>query len=266
MPILELLSNLIAPGKNAVKHRDRILILTPVKNASVFIKGYCRRLQQLTYPHKSISVGLLESDSNDSTFQALQAHLPALRREFRRVGMWKRDFGYHVPSGVHRGVEAIQVERRTVLAKSRNHLLMHALDDEDWVVWLDVDVIEYPPDIIERLLATGKEIVQPHCVLEYGGETFDKNAWRDKGRYHMDDLRQEGELVELDAVGGTMLLVRADLHRDGLIFPAFPYGQENVRRRPGRGELETEGLGLMAQDMGHQCWGTPHLEIRHAKW
>jgi hypothetical protein len=266
MAILELLSNLIAHGKNAVKNRDRILILTPVKNASVFIQGYCRRLQQLTYPHKSISVGLLESDSSDSTFQTLHAHLPALRRQFRRVGMWKRDFAYHVPSGVHRGVEAIQVERRTVLAKSRNHLLMHALDDEDWVVWLDVDVIEYPSDIIERLLATGKEIVHPHCVLEFGGATFDKNAWRDKGRYHMDDLRQEGELVELDAVGGTMLLVRADLHRDGLIFPAFPYGHENARRRPERGELETEGLGLMAQDMGHQCWGTPHLEIRHAKW
>jgi peptide chain release factor subunit 1 len=266
MPILELLSNLIAPGKNAAKDRERILILTPLKNASFFIKGYCRRLQQLTYPHQSISVGLLESDSDDSTYQTVQAHIPALRRQFRRVGMWKRDFGYHVPSGVHRGVEAIQVERRTVLARSRNHLLMHALDDEDWVVWLDVDVIEYPPDIIERLLATGKEIVQPHCVLEYGGATFDRNAWRDKGRYHMDDLRQEGELVELDAVGGTMLLVRADLHRDGLIFPAFPYGQENVRRRPERGELETEGLGLMAQDMGHQCWGTPHLEIRHARW
>ena len=70
----------------------------------------------------------------------------------------------------------------------------------------------------------------------------------------------------VEAVGGTMLLVRADLHRDGLIFPAFPYGQENARRRPERGELETEGLGLMAQDMGHECWGTPHLEIRHARW
>ena len=83
MPILELLSNLIAPGKNGVKDRERILILTPVKNASVFIQGYCRRLQQLTYPHKSISVGLLESDSNDSTYRALQAHIPALRRQFR---------------------------------------------------------------------------------------------------------------------------------------------------------------------------------------
>ena len=117
-----------------------------------------------------------------------------------------------------------------MLAKSRNHLLFHALDDEDWVLWLDVDVIEYPPDLIERLLATGKEIVQPHCVLDYGGPTFDCNGWRDQGRLHLDDLRDEGELVELDAVGGTVLLVRADLHRDGLVFPPFLYGRRSLPR------------------------------------
>ena len=60
-----------------------------------------------------------------------------------------------------------------------------------------------------------------------------------------------------------MLLVRADLHRDGLIFPPYPYGRANPRIRPDKPELETEGFGLMAQDMGYQCWGMPYLEIRH---
>jgi hypothetical protein len=31
------------------------------------------------------------------------------------------------------------------------------------------------------------------------------------------------------------------------------------------GEIETEGLGIMAKDMGIECWGLPDLEIRHAK-
>jgi peptide chain release factor subunit 1 len=208
----------------------------------------------------------LESDSHDETFPALSLRAHQLRREFRRVGLWKKDFGYQVPMGVHRGAAPIQAQRRTVLAKSRNHLLFHALDDEEWVLWLDVDVIEYPPDIIDRLLATGKAIVQPHCVLDYGGPTFDKNGWRDHGRLHLDDLRSAGDLVELDAVGGTMLLVRADLHRDGLIFPAFPYGLHNPRIRGDGGEFETEGLGIMARDMGYKCWGMPNLEIRHGRW
>ena len=134
------------------------------------------------------------------------------------------------------------------------------------MLWLDVDVIEYPPDLIEQLIAVGREIVQPHCVLEYGGGTFDHNAWRDQGRLHLDDLRDEGDLVELDAVGGTVLLVRADVHRDGLIFPPFRYGLGSSRARRGRGELETEGLGIMAHDMGYTCWGMPRLDVLHARW
>jgi peptide chain release factor subunit 1 len=115
------------------------------------------------------------------------------------------------------------------------------------------------------LLDVGKNIVQPHCVLDPGGPTFDQNAWREKGRYHLDDLRDEGAVVPLDTVGGTMLLIRADLHRDGLIFPPFPYRPGHPRARGGEGELETEGLGLMAADMGETCWGLPHLEIIHRR-
>jgi hypothetical protein len=104
-------------------------------------------------------------------------------------------------------------------------------------------------------------------VVEYGGPTYDLNAWRDHARLNMHDLRAEGEVVQLDAVGGTMLLIRADIHRDGLIFPPFGYGKGNERARTDRdGEIETEGLGIMAIDMGYQCWGMPRLEIRHHKW
>jgi len=244
-----------------------VLILTPVKDAAALFDGYCERLRGLTYPRDAISLGFLESDSRDATFRTVSRQVRRLRKEFRRAALWKRDFGYRIPRGIHRGSEPIQRQRRAVLARSRNHLLSHALDDEEWVLWLDVDVVEYPPDIIQRLLATGKDLVQPHCVLDHGGPTFDCNAWAGQGCLHLDDLRSQGDLVELDAVGGTMLLVRADLHRDGLVFPPFPYGRPNPRIREGRGgELETEGLGIMAQDMGHRCWGMPNLEILHGKW
>lgn len=85
----------------------------------------------------------------------------------------------------------------------------------------------------------------------------------------MDDLRSEGDLIRLDSVGGTMLLVRADLHRDGLIFPPFLYGKRSALIRednflsPSAGEIETEGLGVMAHDMGYECWGMPNLEVLH---
>jgi len=243
---------------------DTILILTPVKDALPFLEGYFQSLHRLTYPPHLISIGFLESDSLDATFAELEKEIPELEARFRRAGLWKKDFGYRIRLGTPRGAPQVQLMRRSVLARSRNHLLFHGLDDEDWVLWLDVDVIEYPPDVIERLLATGKQIVHPHCVLEYGGKTFDTNGWRDHGRIHMDALRHEGDLVKLDAVGGTMLLIKADVHRDGLVFPSFPYGRASSSARPGRGELDTEGLGIMAKEMGYQCWGMPNLEIRHA--
>jgi hypothetical protein len=251
--------------QNAAPGRPRVLVLTPVKDAAEHLDGYCAQLATLTYPRQLLSLGLLESDSQDGTFEQLERRLPALRAQFRRVGLWKKDYGYHLPRGRHRGTESLQAVRRAVLARGRNQLLFRALDDEEWVLWLDVDVIEYPPDLVQRLLATGKDLVQPHCVLDYGGRTFDANGWRDHGRLHLDDLRGEGELVELDAVGGTVLLVRADVHREGLVFPTFPYGLRNPRARDGRGELETEGLGIMARDMGYAAWGMPHLEVRHAR-
>jgi hypothetical protein len=149
---------------------------------------------------------------------------------------------------------------------------MRALDDEDWVLWLDVDLVDYPRDVIERLLATKRDIVHPHCVTEPNGSTYDQNGWRDRGRLHLEDLRGGPDEVRLDAVGGTMLLVRADAHRDGLVFPPFLYGgRSRLVRDPNPwargvvGEIETEGLGLMAADLGYQCWGLPHLEVVHAK-
>jgi glycosyltransferase involved in cell wall biosynthesis len=259
---------------------ERVLVLTPVKNAGAFLEHYFRSLYHLSYPQHLLSVAFLESDSTDQTYQKLHNKLPELKERFRAVSLFKKDFGFRIPPILSRWTPSLQVKRRTVLAKSRNHLLFRALQDEDWVLWLDVDVIAYPPDIIERLLATGKEIVQPHCLNAETGTTFDLNAWRDKGRLHMDDLRSEGDLVRLHAVGGAMLLLKADVHREGLIFPPFLYGKKSplirknnlmvsvreVRRMlrgDSLGEIETEGLGIMAHDLGYECWGMPNLEIQH---
>jgi hypothetical protein len=170
-----------------------------------------------------------------------------------------------------------------MLARTRNRLLSEALRDEDWVLWLDVDLVDYAPTLVSDLLATKKEIVVPHCVLA-NGETFDLNTFRfapergpiedpahfvdglyqpprGHGRLYLGELDgadtdggDRHALVPIDAVGGTALLIKADLHRDGLIFPAYSH----------RGYIETEGLAMMARDMGHQCWAAPAMQIVHA--
>ncbi|MBX9840980.1 MAG: ANP1/MMN9/VAN1 family protein [Xanthobacteraceae bacterium] len=246
-----------------------VLILTPVKNAGRHLSRYVALIERLDWPRSQLSIGILESDSRDATFESLQTLRPRLEARAQSVTILKRDFGFQIPSGVPRWADAIQLARRSTLARSRNHLLSGALDREDWVLWIDVDVVDYPANTIGRLLSEGRDILQPHCVVVPNGPTFDRNAWVNGGRQTMHDLRGSNAPVRLDSVGGCMLLVRADLHRDGLVFPAFRYGLESSAiRKPHpvwqAGEIETEGLAMMAGDMGHQCWGLPDFEILHA--
>jgi peptide chain release factor subunit 1 len=245
-----------------------VLVLTPVKDAAKYLDRYVELLEALAWPRKHLAIGLLEGDSRDATWQRLETLRGRLDARCRTVSICRRDFGLHIPHGVPRWAPAYQLVRRSVLARARNNLLSHALEDEDWVLWIDVDVVDYPADIIQRLLATGLDIVHPNCVTHRGGPSFDRNAWTDRGEHSLSDFRGQ-QTVRLAAVGGTMLWVRAGLHRDGLIFPPFRYGVESPHIRPqhpvwGRGEVETEGFGAMAADMGLQCWGLPDLEIIHA--
>jgi hypothetical protein len=245
----------------------KLLILTPVKDAMRILPHYFKQLNKLSYPKHAISLGFLESDSQDGTYEYLQNRLAELNETYHSAKLWKRDYQYKIPSGMHRHEEEIQLERRIILAKSRNQLLFRALEDQDWVLWLDVDVVAYPRKIIQQLLKVRKDIVHPNCVKDYKGTSYDLNAWRDQGKLHLHDLKVEGDVVPLDTVGGTMLLINADVHRDGLIFPPFLYGLKNAKARHEnnlwKGEIETEGLGIMADDMGIQCWGLPNLEIKH---
>ena len=160
---------------------------------------------------------------------------------------------------------------------------------------VDSDLEGYPPDVLQSLLSSGKQIVVPNCVMQPGGRSYDLNSWRvadsaafgnaasvralqrmhdgvhaklvaagtpsalllegysQTGHRYLSQLRKEGRLVRLDAVGGAMLLVDAELHRHGLVFPPFVY----------RHRIETEGLSMMALDMGVLSWGMPGVEVRH---
>jgi hypothetical protein len=250
-----------------------VLILTPVKDAAPYLATYLAGLRRLDYPCNLLSVAFLESDSRDGTAALIEEALPGLREAFARVEFYRRD--YELRLNTARWETAVQRERRGVLARSRNALLQRALRDEAWVLWIDVDVVEWPADVLRRLLAARRQIITPNCLQASGEESFDLNSFKLKpgadqldwspylidgllqppkgyGRLYLSDLRDQ-ELVEPDGVGGTMLLVDADLHRDSLIFPPLSY----------KGFIDTEGLAAMARDMGVSYWGAPNLIIRH---
>ncbi|KAI9885699.1 MAG: hypothetical protein M1823_002515 [Watsoniomyces obsoletus] len=61
----------------------------------------------------------------------------------------------------------------------------------------------------------------------------------------------EKQLIELDGVGGTALLVKAEVHRDGAMFPPFAFYHL----------IETEGFAKMAKRLGWGCWGLPNYLV-----
>jgi len=62
-----------------------------------------------------------------------------------------------------------------------------------------------------------------------------------------------GKEVELDGVGGTALLVKAEVHRDGAMFPPFAFYHL----------IETEGFAKMAARLGWKSWGLPNYFVYH---
>src|SRR4051812_2347923 len=111
-----------------------VLILTPMKSARRFLDSYFAGLERLTYPHAALSLGILEGDSDDLTFEAVQQRLQQACPGFDRKVLVKKDFGFAVPESVPRFSAVYQAQRRAILARARNHLLFHALRDEAWVL------------------------------------------------------------------------------------------------------------------------------------
>lgn len=70
---------------------------------------------------------------------------------------------------------------------------------------------------------------------------------------YLPDLKKEGRKVPIDGVGGCTLLVRADCHRKGLIFPPFIYQHH----------IETEGLAKLAKTMNFTVVGLPFVSVFH---
>lgn len=67
----------------------------------------------------------------------------------------------------------------------------------------------------------------------------------------LDDHGDPRREVELDGVGGTALLVKADVHRDGAMFPPFPFYHL----------IETEGFAKMAQRLNWKAYGLPNYFV-----
>lgn len=161
--------NPISSTPRAAANSERILILTPLKDAAAHLARHFDHLRNLTYPHHLIDVAFLVGDSADDTFAVLSSELDRAQSRddgtaFRSATVVRKDFG---GAQLAMDVEsrhgfAAQGPRRKLLGKIRNYLLATALrSDHAWVYWRDVDIEESAPTIIEDFVAHDRDILVP---------------------------------------------------------------------------------------------------------
>ncbi|GAA5836026.1 hypothetical protein JCM11251_006629 [Rhodosporidiobolus azoricus] len=318
------------------RYDETVLVLCPMRNAIEHIWHFFHLLDTLTYPRHLIHLAILVSDSSDSTYtRAIElADERQYSRKYRgnrygKISIFQRDFaaleegaylGENV--GAERHKYEAQVGRRRLLAKSRTWLLSSALSPEvDWALWADVDLVDYEPQMIERLMGYAKadlpgegaggpaDVVVPNCVWKSYNEMgpYDRNNWVEtneslayKATLPPHEVLIEGyashpthrfnlaslvplsptllspfssyllspsyplrslpswpspsltlpsslssttripDVLDLDGVGGCAALVRAEVHREGAVFPAWP---------PVDYQIETEGFAQLVKGL-----------------
>ncbi|KAK0624674.1 mannan polymerase complexes MNN9 subunit [Bombardia bombarda] len=297
-PVTRYNLNNVTISPSPVENRENVLILTPMAR---FYQQYWDNLMRLTYPHELITLGFIlpKTKEGNAATTELQKQIAKTQKSsperdrFKSIIILRQDFEPPIPSQDEGERHKMQNQkgRRAAMAKARNSLLFTTLGPAtSWVLWLDADIIETPPTLIQDLALHDKPLVAPNCFQRfYNAEKkamderpYDFNNWQDSptaqelaAKMGPDDILLEGYAdmatyralmaymqgedddqnmeVPLDGVGGTALLVKADVHRDGAMFPAFPFYHL----------IETEGFARMAKRLGWQATGLPNYKVYH---
>lgn len=295
-PVTRYNLNHVTVTPRPIENREHILILSPMAR---FYQAYWDNLLHLSYPHDLITLGFIlpKTKEGNAATAALQQQIEQTQKRgpeanrFKSIIILRQDFDPALSSQdeTERHKMSNQKERRSVMAKARNSLLFTTLGPAtSWVLWLDSDIVETPPTLIQDLAKHDKPLIVANCFQRfYNQETkkkderpYDYNSWQDSdiatkmaAAMGPDDILLEGYAematyrtlmahmstpdgdkdmsIPLDGVGGTALLVKADVHRDGAMFPPFPFYHL----------IETEGFAKMAKRLGWQPYGLPNYKV-----
>ncbi len=167
--------NNVTITSNPIENRENVLILTPMAR---FYQEYWDNLLRLTYPHHLITVGFIlpKNKEGNAATSALQAQITKTQKSgaekdrFKSLIILRQDFESPLPNQdeAERHKMQNQRPRRAAMSKARNSLLFTTLGPStSWVLWLDADIVETPPTLIQDLAAHNRPIIAPNCFQRY---------------------------------------------------------------------------------------------------
>jgi mannan polymerase complexes MNN9 subunit len=295
-PVVHYYMNNATQTRDPAGNQEKVLILTPLAK---FYQEYWDNLIKIAYPHDLISLGFIipKTKEGNAAYAALQSQVTKTQsgpkpKRFASVTILRQDTENPLQSQLESERHKMdnQKARRAAMAKARNSLLFTTLGPTtSWVMWLDADIIEFPPTIIQDLADYDAPIIAPNCFQRFYDDKkkamdirpYDFNNWIDSptakelaAKMGKDDILLEGYAemptyrslmammydpnadratkVKLDGVGGAALLVKADVHRDGAMFPPFSFYHL----------IETEGFAKMAHRLNWDSYGLPNYLVR----
>ncbi|KAJ3361360.1 hypothetical protein GGF32_007406 [Allomyces javanicus] len=190
--------------------------------------------------------------------------------------------------------DIVQVPRRRRMAVLRNTLMSAAMDMAyEKVLWVDADVVGIPNLLAKKAMESGRDIVVPACFQ--GNSYYDWNTFVGRrttpgpneavprldgtlppGKtlyvprhvpgeaWPLSDARfADQEWVELTSVGGTWLMMSADVVHAGVTFGIYNVVGDTWDGGEGYDAIETESVCFVAARIGKKCWGLPGMRIQH---
>lgn len=192
-PVVHYHMNNVTITDDPIGNSESVLILTPLAR---FYEGYWDNLVKLSYPHDLISLGFIIPKGREGNLatQLLQERIsktqaPTNKNRFASITILRQDNEPPVLQSEHeRHALAAQKERRAAMSRARNSLLFTTLGPTtSWVLWLDSDIVETPPSLIQDLASHDKAIIVPNCFQRYYNKDkdgmdvrpYDFNSWQD---------------------------------------------------------------------------------------
>ncbi|CAR23544.1 Mannan polymerase complexes subunit MNN9 [Lachancea thermotolerans] len=288
--------NKLTSTDKAFANKEQVLILTPMQT---FHDQYWDNLLQLTYPRDLIELGFIipRTATGDTALRKLEAAVKRTQlgkkdQRFSKITILRQDSqSFDSLQEKERHALKVQKERRAAMALARNELLFSTIGPHtSWILWLDADIIETPPSLIQDMTAHNKPVLAANVYQKYMNEEtkkiaerpYDFNNWADSEKAlqmaagmaddevlfegyaelptyrtlmaHMYDASgSQAAEMSLDGVGGGCTLVKAEVHRDGAMFPSFPFYHL----------IETEGFAKMARRLEYEIFGLPNYLVYH---
>ncbi|KAG0671625.1 Golgi mannosyltransferase complex subunit [Maudiozyma exigua] len=186
----------------------------------------------------------------------------------------------------------IELNKRKYMASLRNELYVSTIGPETrYVLWLGSEIIGTPPSLVEDLISVDKPVVTTNIQIQNKDNTvsyeyenskswIENVNWYNKLQgYPQNSVFMEGiggiateririnhlmdvtarienllKTVEMDSVSVECTLIQSDVHRDGAMFPTFPFYHM----------IETEGFAKMVKRLQYEVYGLPNYLVYHS--